>query len=72
MKTFETLVIAGFVGVLPKFGKSEVSFDLNSKSRFLKMVFEKFNAERKNNFGKLSRKKESQVRFFLSNWAAAF
>lgn len=31
---------------------------------------EKFNAEKKKR--KAFKKKESQVRFFLSNWAAAF
>jgi hypothetical protein len=31
---------------------------------------EKFNAERKNNLGKLSRKKGKVSQIFLSNWAA--
>ena len=52
MKTFETLVNIKLAAVLLKFGKSEVSFDLISKSRIFKKWFlknlmgkEKFNAE---------------------------
>lgn len=47
LKPIETLVNIGFVAVLPKFGKSEVSFDLNSKSRISKKVIEKLNGKEK-------------------------
>ena len=63
MKTFETLVNIGLAAVSPKFGKSEVSFDLISKSRIFKKWFlknlmgRKNSMLKKNNLGKLSRKK---------------
>jgi hypothetical protein len=70
LKTFETLVNIRFAAVLLKFGKSEVSFDLISKSRIFKKWFlknlmgkEKFNAEIKK-IGSCQKRKKS-VRFFF-------
>lgn len=77
LKTLETLVNSGLAAAPPKFGKSEVSFDLISKSRIFKKWFlknlmgkEKFNAERKNNLGKLSRKKGKVKSDFSFNLGA--
>lgn len=70
LKTLETLVNIGLSAVLPKFGKSEVSFDLISKSQIFKGK-RKFNAEKKE-FGKFSKKKGKSSQIFLSNWAARF
>lgn len=63
LKTLETLVNIGLSAGLPKFGKSEVSFDLISKSQIFKGK-RKFNAEKKN-LESFQKKRESQVRFFF-------
>lgn len=77
LKTLETLVNIGLAAVPPKFGKSEVSFDLISKSRIFKKWFlknlmgkEKFNAEKKKMEVFKRERKSSQI--FLSTWARAF
>lgn len=79
LKTLETLVNIGLAAAPPKFGKSEVSFDLISKSRIFKKWFlknlmgeEKFNAEKKIISESFQEKKEKSSQIFLSTWAAAF
>lgn len=77
LKTLETLVNIGLAASPPKFGKSEVSFDLISKSRIFKKWFlknlmgeEKFNAEKKIISESFQEKKEKSSQIFLSTWAA--
>lgn len=72
LKTLETIVNIGLAAVTLKFGKSEVSFDLNSKSRIFKRK-RKLNAEKKIISESFQEKKSGQIfSFKLSGGTLTF